>query len=1183
MYQDSIEQWKLSNFLINEVYSRASGNKNDLCERNYPRDVYFVGNLRPVPQNKTQNLQEEAPHLNELVNKLAPVAFGSEFKFIQDAEKSQVNIVLNWNCYYRVLPTYKEQNKYQSLDRSESSYKAPLIAEEPEVYYVEPPISAENTEYINNEDEEIESLNELRQHTRTQRDSLYIKFKKIQCRANGVITIQKSLNTTWIVDASDLEARIHEEVRRAQQVVLNDPARIKTARSPEQRVRIPQEALDSEVTYRKFIDSLQTDVIPQWSWEIRANVRSEQSSDNIDTIFHLEFVNTSPMDVNQSPNTEPYLFDVKAEISFTGCTILPFEIELVPSGFRYNRQLWARGLNCAVEKLSSNSSFRTTNIPIYTQMRYRTRSIPEARFEELAREPVPVLENILQAMHDYYTNDWPRKRLEYSCDDPEWDQLFGTEFDRDRDKFYDEIKLFTRGLEIIKNNPDVMLAFKLTNETFRRGDPNKTSWRLFQIVFLVTQIPAIAAVDNLSSSDYAQREYVDIIYFPTGGGKTEAYLGVLVFHCFFDRLRGKTAGVTAWTRFPLRLLTLQQTQRIADAIGIAELVRQEQVDPRLSGIEVDGFGVGYFVGREGTPNEIVTPTPGESPEANWSKANDHRARQEWKKIFRCPSCRTNSVIVDFDPHVVRILHKCQEANCAYPNGIIPVYVVDNEIYRYLPSVIVGTIDKLAGLGNQRKFSLVFGQVDGKCEIHGYYKANCCQKECRNRNNLNRKIPRGISGPTLFIQDELHLLKEGLGTFDAHYETFTQKLMSEFGQKSTLKIIASSATIEAFERQVEHLYGRERRYARVFPGLGPSQEESFYAETLSYPQRLYVGLIPHNKTIFNTILELIQYYHEVIQELQDLPLGSKNPYGGQISPGTSDWLKLLDLYTTSLTYFLSNRELNSIRADLEGDVNPNLENNGYRPLQVLELTGSTSSDEVTNILNVLEKPSQQGTPPHTVLATSMISHGVDVNRFNAMFFYGMPRQNAEYIQASSRVGRTHVGIAFVCMHPARERDQSHYSYFIKFHEFLGQLVEPVAINRWSTFSINRTLPGLFMATLLQLLSHKQNRENPNKFYRADFVKQLIARGDITSNDFIPILEDAYKVTGHLIISSETFRTEIRRLVNLFLDFILQAGPQASWVSEALIPQPLTSLRDVDELVEIELDNDGTTWAIRSGRG
>ena len=210
---------------------------------------------------------------------------------------------------------------------------------------------------------------------------------------------------------------------------------------------------------------------------------------------------------------------------------------------------------------------------------------------------------------------------------------------------------------------------------------------------------------------------------------------------------------------------------------------------------------------------------------------------------------------------------------------------------------------------------------------------------------------------------------------------------------------------------------------------------------------------------------------------------------------------------------------------------------------------------------------------------MISHGVDVERLNSMVFYGMPRQTAEYIQASSRVGRANVGVVLTVLHPARERDQSHYTYFAKYHEFLGQLVEPVAINRWAKFSIQRTLPGLFMGVLLQVLANRAGGREVDKYYLIDFVKQRLSTGAITQDMFYALLEEAYLTQGGNQHGLDTFRAEIRQRVPQFFDQILSAGPESRFVSEVLIPAPMRSLRDVDESVPIELDTTGTTWAAR----
>ena len=1213
------EERRLAQYLCDRVRDRASGRSEAECWHNYPHDVYFIGNLRPRPESD----REDPENLRELINKLAPVAFGAEFRFQPQSDKVEITAIVRWACYYRVFPTLTQQRSHQQQAESVNSQSEntqngesnnngeilenpPTNSDDRTTNPGEEPSEPEDST-IQVEREQEDRLAELespevtqsasdRASGRISSDRLFIRFRKISCQAKGKIILSPNASGDWNAEIRDLKSALDRETARAQQEALNDPERLRTNGTADAQVLVPETALVSEVDYNQFLQSLTAEVQPEWRWQVSAEVRLNDETDPTDLVVSIEFVNASPLQIprqkrsrnNSNPNIEAFLFDARALFQFQGATVRPFELELAPRGFRYNRHLWGRGFNCAVEdrRTDKAETFSTTHTPIYTQMRYVTQTEPSARFADLAQDPLPTLDNILRAMEEYQQT-WEQQRQHYISNDPNWETEFASEFDRDRQNFADEISRFRRGYELIRTNRDVQQAFQLTNETFRRLGHHpqparrKYSWRLFQLVFLVSQIPGIAALANPNSPDMSEREMVDIIYFPTGGGKTEAYLGTIVFHCFFDRLRGKAAGVTAWTRFPLRLLTLQQTQRMADAIAMADLVRGEQTDRRLSGRDVDGFAVGYFVGSEATPNELINPSyryAKGKDSATWSQASDPNARQRWKRVISCPSCRTATVRVDFDPNAVRIIHRCTQPNCAFPNGEIPLYVVDNEIYRYLPCVIVGTIDKLASLGNQRKLSQLFGQVDGRCSQHGYYKGKCCQKDCSNGRLLQAGRPRGLSGPTLFVQDELHLLKEGLGTFDGHYETFTQQLQQEFGQTTPLKAIASSATIEAFERQVEHLYGRSQDRARVFPGPGPTLSESFYAQTLNYPSRLFVGIIPHNKTIFNAILELIEWYHQELQRLQLLPANEANPYKGCLVPNSPQWHNLLDFYVTSLSYFLGKKELDSIHTDIEGHVNPNLQGDRYQPLEIHELTGGTSTDEVTRILERLEQRANPNVAD-AVLATNMVSHGVDVDRFNAMIFYGMPRQNAEYIQASSRVGRSHVGIVFNCLHPARERDQSHYTYFVKFHEFLGQLVEPVAINRWATKSIDRTLPGLFMAVLLQILATRPNAGNPSDYYFLNKgVKNKIIEGSLNANDFIPILEQAYQISGNTP-REQRFRDRIHQQVQKFLDQIINAPANEKFVSGAIIPKPMTSLRDVDEPIAIELDSTGTYWSAR----
>lgn len=1217
-YDPNVEQWKLADYLACRVSDRASGRMHEECLRNYPHDTYFIGNLRHQGDEPDPHTTQDA--FDEMHTKLAPVAFGTDIRLRASSDKVEIAATVEWSAYYRIFPTFAQQRKQQgdSPDSepaastttatdgvgspTDTASVAASAADDEDERTLLQEQEREERQAEEDSPDVVASTDDRRTERSAQDDSLFVRFRKVECSVEGRVVLRRSGTDEWRSDVRELQQALDSETDRVRRQALSDPERLFTKSSSFENVKVPARKLDNEASYKSFLKTLRSPVEPDWRWQVEAEA---WGSGGEEVPVSIELVNVSPGqeppgDASASvrrkkanPNIEPFLFDTRASFALEDGELLPFEIDLAPRGFRYDNRMWGKGFNCAVRRIEGKPDvLETTHTPFHEQMRYSTQTLPTARFDDLGKEdPVPVLNAILEAMENYLDR-WEEERHKYVDSDPSWEITHGADFDKDRHGFEQEITRFRRGRDLIRDDENIRKAFRLTNETFRRAgaDPrpekrNKESWRLFQIVFLVSQMPGMAALANPSSPDVSELEQVDIVYFPTGGGKTEAYLATMVFHCFFDRLRGKAAGVTAWIRFPLRLLTLQQTQRAADVIAMAELVRREHTDDvRLTGSNVAGFGVGYFVGSEATPNELLDPDKAYSPKgkdrSNWSTANDPRARQRWRRLIYCPACRQKSVEVAFDARKVRLIHRCKNKSCVF-SKVIPVYVVDNEVYRYLPSIIVGTIDKLAGMGNQRKMSLIFGDVDGKCEKHGYYKDKCCQKDCGKNSPLDTSVPKGLSGPTLFVQDELHLLKEGLGTFDGHYETFVQELRRQRGETTPLKVIASSATIEKFERQVEHLYGRKEDQARVFPGLGPTLEESFYAHTRDYPQRIFVGIIPHNKTIFNATLELIESYHRETQSLRRLGADEPNPYGGHLQPGTDGWREVVDLYLTSLTYFSVGRILNSIRTDLSSDVNRNLADGGFGALEIRELTGSTSTDEVTDILEHLEQPtSDDASDSDAVLATSMVSHGVDIDRLNAMIFYGMPRQTAEYIQASSRVGRANVGVVFSCLHPIRERDQSHYGYFVKYHEYMGQLVEPVAINRWAKYSIHRTLPGLFMGVLLQLLAHK-DVGNASRYYIKDFVQKKISKGEITAEDFVPVLEKAYRVDDNDSVGALVFQKEIRKKVERFLDQIQSLSYDGNFVSDSLRPhKPMMSLRDVDEPVEIELDRRGSQWADES---
>ena len=619
------EEQALATYLAEQVCLRASGRLDDECLRNYPRDVYFIGNLRPAPSADMDLGDPSTPAwLGELLNKLAPVAFGAEFLLKPASAAAEVEVGLKWACYYRVFPSFSEQQEHQrSLHGEQGRVAGDAILP---VVQVDIEDEAESTPG-GEETSDAESTPQDRQSERKPRETLAIRFRKIGCEATGIVRLVQGGDAgSWDADHRGLEENVAQELQRAATIASRDSERLRTAGTLDAQIRVPESAMRSEQSFAQFLASLSVDITPEWSWDIRTRVKgSANDSSDASCEIRFEFTNSTQMS-DKSPNWEPFLFDPLASFRFRNCSIRPYELEQAPHGFRYDNSLWGKGFNCAVEQEGSEIQgkvFRTNNAPVFEQLRYATRTRPEAIFSELAEAPLPVLNRMRTSMQEYL-QEWDAWQDHYRHNVPDWESTYALEYEADRQRFASETDRFEAGLTLLRQNADALLAFQLTNEVFRRG-PND-SWRIFQVVFLVTQLPGILSLPNPGTEILKEREQVDIIYFPTGGGKTEAYLGVTVFQCFFDRLRGKSAGVGVWARFPLRLLTVQQMQRFADVIGTAELIRAEQADPRLNSPNVDGFAVGYFVGQGGSPNQLIEPRAGDPPSAEWSKALDPSAR-----------------------------------------------------------------------------------------------------------------------------------------------------------------------------------------------------------------------------------------------------------------------------------------------------------------------------------------------------------------------------------------------------------------------------------------------------------------------------------------------------------------------------------------------------------------------------
>jgi hypothetical protein len=441
-----------------------------------------------------------------------------------------------------------------------------------------------------------------------------------------------------------------------------------------------------------------------------------------------------------------------------------------------------------------------------------------------------------------------------------------------------EISRFEEGIQQIEYTDWVKRAFILMNRTFgTRMESNShpiEGWRLFQIVFIVSMICEVIRCEYKDDLEQglinADNDIANLLYFPTGGGKTEAFLGITVFSMFFDRIRGKNEGITAILKYPLRLLAVQQLERVLTIIMKANIIREQ--DTQLK--DTNHFSLGFYVGKSNTPNRI-DPNEQLSNRGNQNaskqlilESDQDTLNEYYRFIDTCPVCGKKHINIKFNHEGWRLEHICDNPECHV--HALPLYIVDNEIYRYLPTVIVSTIDKMAMVGTTDEFKMLFGQVKNRCKIHGFTsgsKCLCSKAGCKNPLEKVGLLKDPI--PTLFIQDELHLVKESLGTFDAHYESFLKYYAENLvpdQQKKKIRYIGATATISMYEEHLNNLYHMNgRRFPCEYPSM--QGDRNFYSKTdESDITRIILGYVPYGRSITDSVWQSVLAMRVIVYDM-----------------------------------------------------------------------------------------------------------------------------------------------------------------------------------------------------------------------------------------------------------------------------------------------------------------------------
>jgi hypothetical protein len=616
----------------------------------------------------------------------------------------------------------------------------------------------------------------------------------------------------------------------------------------------------------------------------------------------------------------------------------------------------------------------------------------------------------------------------------------------------------------------VLDGFRLMNQALaaaarrrRPGEPPK--WYPFQLAFILLNLR------GLVMPEHDDRETVDLLFFPTGGGKTEAYLGLAAFVMVWRRLshagRGG-CGLAVLMRYTLRLLTLDQLGRAAAVVCALELSRR--ADPAKLGDWP--FEIGLWVGRGATPNRMGAVGDNDEHTARIQVMRYMRDTSSFPPIpiDSCPWCGEKLQpdafrLVPNSAHPTNLLLVCSNRHCEFSRAPgLPVLTVDEPIYRRLPAFLIATVDKFAAMPWVGSVGAFFGRVE-RVDAEGFYGPGEAGR--------GEPLPGSLRPPDLIIQDELHLISGPLGSMAGLYETALEALCCRDvdGRKIRPKLVASTATVRRAQTQIQALFDRSR--TAIFPPPGPDRGDSFFAKADLAPERsrLYVGLAAPGRSPKVLFLRAATTLAAASNKAWDEEGGNAGYAQGKVNSA--------DPYMTTIGYFNALRELGSARRIVEDEVRLRASRYGSRRRigepyarfadraiheHPLELTSRIPTVEVSEAKARLSHMFKEKDAVDVALATNMISVGLDVIRLGLMLVSGQPKTAGEYIQATSRVGRdpTRPGLVVALLNVHKPRDRSHYERFAYWHAAFYRAVEATSVTPFAPRALDRGLAAVTVA-------------------------------------------------------------------------------------------------------------------------
>jgi hypothetical protein len=910
---------------------------------------------------------------------------------------------------------------------------------------------------------------------------------------------------------------LKEALREHQAQVSADPRVYRRllpqyASRPRQQLRWSQDIVDQDSLTRAVHAQLfeaRTDPLP-YTLELQCRVRpapQKMRTDAARTQYLVEviLVNKTTRAVAECYQLYDHrVMDVNLKVRIVTGTHQQMRRQLPPEEYRYAPVQFVdgHGFTCALVR-EADGTLRTESLPTYEQPlteeptpeELGMRAGPE--FALLAREPLPILDDFLAAKR-LYAEQWTQVVEQLEAERAPTAKAARS----DLQDFLYEVQRVAAGIALLRAEPKLLRAFCLTNEAaldaMRVQDTGITRWYLFQLGFVLTQIPELARrIEGLEPGVDALLELLpaSLLRAPSGKGKTEAFVLFILLTMFTHRLIGREFGTDAWVRTPLRIVSIQQNERVNFMVAAAERLRVRE------GLGGHPFTVGYFTGK-GTPNQISSQKEYAKDNFAPTLADDKDAAERLRYLDKCPHC-TQRVQVQVHPQNFTIKHVCSSATC-WSNrkvskerapfeysGHVGFYITDEECYRYLPTVLLGTVDKIVVLAHNRNFRNFFGAVTHYCPTHGFIRDSTCNhftidktgeqwnepKPCENDRSSREctfAVTQKYPGIAILVGDEIHLQKESFGSFTSHFISLFEALQCAYPGGRLPIVIGATATIRDYRKHMHHLHAR---HTNCFPARGMALDSSFYSRVRLDPQtglplarRIFVGAQPAN-TQDNLVAEWIcdaqQYYQEVLTDTQRLlaqaPAEVCAALGLDVRQAAALQAHIQNMLLPVVVYTRRDSDTEYVEQRFKAD-NERLASAGKTPRVYERLEGKTPLPKLQKVIAKI-----QANDPNDridqIVTTPLFSHGLHMPNISMLATVGVPTSVAEYGQISSRCARSHAGIVLVGCSPYNLFESKIFTHFTDHHRFLDRSVESVPINRLARRVFDHTLPGMLKGLLL----------------------------------------------------------------------------------------------------------------------